>query len=447
MTAGGRLRSGIDAATRQPILFVAALALAARVVVAVVSFLVNDRGVVPDELQYLGLAASVANGNGADAWYPGYGAALFESTWTFMAPLATLAEVTTSRLPAQLWVAAWGVAVAAGTAALAVRLGVSRRLALGAGLVVALMPSQVLWSSIVLRESMIWTALLVIGLACAHLVAGSSWRWFAVPALALVALAHLRSHVAAAAAVALLVASWIGPRTGRVVRGAALTGVAVLCPMISGLGPLGLGLIFDAQDNLTATQARLSLDAESGVDSAEVIVDSEGRPRRCSNDADDGSTDAGAEALADREPMFIDSDGTRVEVICSPNGVLLVLEPGGSLLARGMRGLGTNLFEPLPWSPASSRMSRLASLENPLWYVLYVGAAVGVVEALRRRILATAFPAMVAITTIGSSSLAQGNVGTAFRHRSEVLWVLAVFAALALDRRSRRRYESAAADA
>ena len=45
------------------------------------------------ERQYIELATSVANGHGAEAWFPGYGASLFRTTWSFTGPLSGLYEV------------------------------------------------------------------------------------------------------------------------------------------------------------------------------------------------------------------------------------------------------------------------------------------------------------------------------------------------------------------
>src|SRR5688572_73300 len=92
-----------------PVLVVVVVAALARLLVALGSFLTTDGVLLPDELTYLGLASAIADGPGAEAWQPGYGPTLYETTWAFSAPLVLLFEVfPSSRLVGQLLAAAGG---------------------------------------------------------------------------------------------------------------------------------------------------------------------------------------------------------------------------------------------------------------------------------------------------------------------------------------------------
>ncbi|HYD08651.1 MAG TPA: hypothetical protein VEA78_01005, partial [Acidimicrobiales bacterium] len=118
----------------RPVLSVAVVALAARLVFSVVSFVVHDAWLIPDESQYIDLAAHVADGRGAEAWYPFYGQSLYDSTWAFTAPIAFLYDLLSpTRLLGQLWALSFGVGTAAATTRLAMTV-VAGRWAVGAGL-------------------------------------------------------------------------------------------------------------------------------------------------------------------------------------------------------------------------------------------------------------------------------------------------------------------------
>ena len=121
-------------------------------------------------------------------------------------------------LVAALWAALFGAAIAAFAALL-----VSRVLPVlwgaGAGITVALFPSQIVWSSVVLRESMVWAALGAAALGIALFAGAKSW-----PALAgttvlvgasLLALAYLRDWVFLPAAWATAMGAWLSVRRAR----------------------------------------------------------------------------------------------------------------------------------------------------------------------------------------------------------------------------------------
>ena len=143
------------------------VALATRLIVVIATNLLHGGVVVGDEAQYLFLALLASEGElttqdhlGLTIW-GGYGESLFNTTRAFMWPLTALFWLFgPTRLVGQLLVVLLGAVTAAGAAALAHRL-LRRPYALGAGLMVALFPSQIFWSSVVLRESLIWAGLAV----------------------------------------------------------------------------------------------------------------------------------------------------------------------------------------------------------------------------------------------------------------------------------------------
>ena len=102
-------------------------------------------------------------------------------------------------------------------------------------------------------------------------------------------------------------------------------------------------------------------------------------------------------------------------------------------LGREVRYLPTGLMvmlaRPYPWTPVHNTRLRLAQAETVLWYPLLLLALAGL-PAARRRLDALAFPIVAGFATLLFYALAEGNFGTAFRHRGELVWTVALLAAL-----------------
>lgn len=110
-------------------------------------------------------------------------------------------------------------------------------------------------------------------------------------------------------------------------------------------------------------------------------------------------------------------------------------------------GLTYFLLAPFPWA-LSSLLQVITLPETVIWYALLPFGLAGGVFALRRRLLQMSIPIMVLIAVSFAYSLVQGNVGTAFRHRAQVLPLMMVMVALGLvlwaERRAARRAQRAA---
>jgi len=74
----------------------------------------------------------------------------------------------------------------------------------------------------------------------------------------------------------------------------------------------------------------------------------------------------------------------------------------------------------------------LAGLESGIWAGLYVLAAVGVWRR-RKEFAVMAFPFLFAVSFLVTGAVTQGNLGTAFRHRGQVLWALALMAGIGYE--------------
>jgi hypothetical protein len=107
----------------------------------------------------------------------------------------------------------------------------------------------------------------------------------------------------------------------------------------------------------------------------------------------------------------------------------VVDDSAGASLRAIPRGLVAVLFRPFPWEGGSGSL-RIAAAEDLLWYPLYALAAMGLWTAARRRIRGVAYPVLFGLGIVGTSAVLQGNLGTAFRHRGEILWLVALLAAV-----------------
>ena len=100
------------------------------------------------------------------------------------------------------------------------------------------------------------------------------------------------------------------------------------------------------------------------------------------------------------------------------------------------------LLEPYPWEARNDARFLLAKFDTLLFYPLLGLAAVGAWASMKRVSLASVVVVVVgALATM--FALFEGNLGTAFRHRGELVWGVALLAAIGVERiRANQRRES-----
>jgi hypothetical protein len=337
-----------------------------------------------DDAGYSDMAADMAAGRSA-AWETPT-RFLYQRTATFLIPLSLLYKVVgPSPLAGSLFVALLGAGAAAVAALLVLRpLGTGG--ALLAGGVVALLPSQVAWSATTLKDAAVWLVEVTVALVVAAAWRASPRRAAAALTIGgtvgLVLLGHLRVHSVVVAGWAMALAFLFSPRGRRWLTALALA-VAVGGLWVSGAGLAGIG-VFTAATRLEELRA------------------------------------AGAE-------------GANSAIPSDPNGWL-------GEAAYLPRGLAVILFEPSPWYQGDGTRVGFARIDTLLWYPLLPLALVGAVSVVRRHhshlyvLIATGATAVM-------YAMAEGNVGTAFRHRGELVWGTAVLAAFGVEHlRERARH-------
>lgn len=443
----GRVIARMGAAVmRRPVLMVVGLALLVRVLAAVI---LASRGgyTIPDEGQYVDLAHYVSDGRGAEAWVPGYGQSLYNTTYPFTALLSDLFRVFgPHRIIGQLIAALFGAATAGAATWLALRI-MPRRWAVLAGLVVALLPSQILWSSVVLRESEVWAASAAIAVGVAMAARTRSPIRLVTAAVlcggGLVSLGFLRQQTAFIAAWALVIAICVFSIARPVLVRFGAVAIAVGMTVAAGIGPMGYSLVHKAAPQLAQERINLGAGAASSFVHPRPIptatttsgnAKSAGRagpapsgrsnpsiPKRPNGSgrataAQSGNTSGGSHVItaANGQTYAVDESTTSVALHAFPTGIVAVT------------------VRPYPWEAPTSTTMRFAELEDVGWIVLYLLGLLGVWAGRHRREI-LAYPVAFAAGILLLGAVTQGNLGTAFRHRGQVLWALAPLSVLGLQ--------------
>ena len=403
-----------------PVLSSFLVALGVRVVVAISTGFLHEGTLIGDEGQYLILALMASEGKLTSEFWSGYGESLFTTTRTFMWPLTGLFWVLgPSRIVAQLLVATFGAVTSACAACLASRF-LRKEFALGAGLIVAFFPSQILWSSVVLRESLIWAGLAAIAVTVDYSQRSRSHLRTALLTVLLgllfVATVWLREHSALLALWCLSPALLVG-RSRLRVRILTASCLLIVAPWIVGLGPGGSDYARKAMESMGSSRAYMAMSANSNI--SEEIYDCPALLESQSRGGDE--IGAVARRLIDRE---------RGEWICihDQHGVGRFVDNRLTTSFRRIPGgLYDTMIRPLPWGGGRGLTQVLAGWESLLWIPLYGLAAYGLwVYGKGHRVLV--YPTLLLFSLSISGAVTHGNLGTAFRHRGQICFVLAVFA-------------------
>lgn len=351
---------------RRPAWTTFGVALAVRVAGVVAVSLSASGAVFPDEARFRRFADAVGSGT-VDQLRP-VQQDIVDGAIGFLAPLGAVYAVTgPSLVVGRLFAAVAGAAAAAGIAALANRAW-GWRAGLVAGGLVALLPSQVVWSVLLLKDSFVWLGLAVLALALVDVERRPSVGNLAVVAAAPLLLLTVRGHVG------------------------VLAGIAAIVTLVVVL-PLGsrIRLALGALVLVVAVGAALAMGSGALVEDREI-----------------------AEARADKATGCAAFDDT------AGGGVVDEL----ARLPGALAEVGLAPF-PVPLHPCTGL--RVASLEAVLWYPLVLLAVVGAGRAIGAH-RAMLFPALFAGGLLVVLAVAEGNLGTALRHRAALQWAVVVLA-------------------
>ena len=406
-----------------------------------------------DDSTYSGMARDVAQET-RGAWDP-FTHQLFRATSAFVIPLAVIYSIFGAfSILGEVYVGLTGAVVAALVTFVAMRFTVAPW-ALAAGGAVALLPSQVLWSSLLLKDPSVWLGLAALAAVAAVASRTTSAHWLTILAIAagsaLFYLAFLREHTLVVAAWSLPLAMFFSAKQKRLHRVAGAVALTIAVPWIVGIGPAGWTLITNAGSLETRRALNAQQAASAFVDEEPATTPSETEQvQALQNDISlkrqmVAELEERASELEESSPQKANETNKEIELLQSelaaeetrlnqlvgatdtaPAEETQRLDPDLVHLPKGMFVM---LLEPVPWSTEGSTTMRLARLEALLWYPLLALAAIGLLQA-RRLLWALAFPILAGGGMLFVYALTEGNIGTAYRHRGEFVWVVCLLAGL-----------------
>ncbi|MDA2958499.1 MAG: hypothetical protein O3B66_09735 [Actinomycetota bacterium] len=378
----------------RPIAVVFLVAAVVRLIPAAYVAISRDGVVFADDQAYLSLAREFAEGA-----TPSDG--LWSSAWSFTYPIGWAMRLigTTAMVP--LVMSALAGALTAAAVAFVVRHVQGARWALAAGLTAALWPSQILWSSLILRDSFMWMALSAVPVVLTWW-GGSVRISRLLPASAALVLLLLyisgsRKHTLVVACLALGLALIVTAKRHRALLALLSLLVVAVVPWLVGLGVAGSDLI---RGGTAGRQEVLTAATEDGKTTIACVV----------------------VPFVYEAPS--DGVGWSNDLQCLPSGARMML------------------LDPLPNQLHKSRSLWPAFAENLIWYPALGLAVVGVVSTYRRRTFTPAltYTVLVWLGSVTMWGLVDRNFGTGYRHRGEFVWCVIVLAAIGAQRlRERRR--------
>lgn len=394
-------------------LIVFALAFVVRSVVAIVLFMTRGGTMFPDDQKYSQMLIDKYFDSTStwDAWTT----QLWSSSIGFLGPISTTFRVSGPNiLIAQLHTCLAGALLSVVVYRL-LNGAVQNSLSFMGGLVVALYPSQILWSSVILKDTYVALLLALLALCVSStekatkklpllVLLGSSL-------LVLLFLAKIRLHTLMIAQVA-LVLTCVRPHHFRKLLLLASVTLLFVVPLLTH-GPR------QTLNVLSRTTVDQSEQRYLGsINASTALVDSAATTTTVA--ASTGSIDSLAGSV-DSSP--------NIQPSAAGEGLLSSVLSNIKHIPTGTRVM---LLDPLPWAAMSHKEVLLAAVENVLFYPLVVLALV----AFRYRACPRphmVFAKWMLVGLVFMWGQVEGNFGTAFRHRTEFFWALVVLAMVGLD--------------
>ena len=456
------------AVTSQRARFVLIAATLASALVRAIWALSSDGILVPDEGAFSDLAAHIAADRDWREWSSGWGQSLYPQAYGLVEPAAWLIRLGIPALAATrlvaiafftasalLLIAMWSIIDRAGQ-----RRGESTRpwWPPAAGMVLFLfLPSHLFWSSLALRDATVefWSIVAAFG-ATLSLSRGSrcsTWLGLAALASGIVMSWPLRSGAAAILSLSFFVGALLPIRSARFAWGVA--GTALLSILMA--PTLGPGFVPSAANQPTAIASPSP--TPTGIEPSPARVPDDTFPRTASPiplPQADGTIATEVGGIPPTGDAFVIKAEELLENLAiqragRQEGAASALDVpnclGAMTFADRMSCEATRLPEafiavavrPLwPIDPfiGNSTAYRLATLENVVWLALAV--ATGALLARRRQLIPRLSVIALAYiaTYLGTFAAVEGNLGTAFRHKSILVWPIVLLWLLAADRRA-----------
>ena len=275
-----------------------------------------------------------------------------------------------------------GAATAPAVYVLSRKLYENRRVARTAAILIAIMPAMIVWSSQLLKDGLVLLFLVVGTIAVLKLQEKLSILAVAVLGICFVGILSLRFYIFYMVAVAAIGSLVVGT-SGR---------LRTFVPRLAALLLLGLGLTYFGVIRIATTDISRATDLQNVQRSRLDLARS----------ADSGFSE--------------ESD------VSTPTGALATIPVGLTFL----------FLAPFPWMAANLRQA-VTIPETLLWYATIPFIISGLVYTIRRR-FSRALPVLIFTVMLSIAyAIFQGNVGTAYRQRTQIQVFLYIFAAVGIE--------------
>jgi hypothetical protein len=377
----------------------------------------------PDEGTYGALAAWTDKGFPA-VDFPLYGEGLYLSSRTFIWPAAALHQVGLSQLNSVRLVAViyslltsflvyfLSQKIVATFPIAADFVQAHKKLIIGSAMTFVFLPSHFVWASIGLRESAVefWVLLAFSSVFWMfHISKRATIQGLFVLAISIVFTFSARPQVGWVLGISLLLSLGFHLKS-RI--------SLILIPIVV----LSIFLGFLGTINSNSWRGTPSTNGTTGTPSTNGNIGTKLF----------GSLKTTAEITAYRHQVNqLDAESVIVTQSCPREGMSLINRPPSSfdvyfcIAWRAPYMASTFLFRPILGLDVTSTASLVAAIENVLWLGAFLAALMIFIRKRRVAFLKELVPSLIffVLYTIGAGSY-EGNMGTAFRHKSLILWVV-----------------------
>jgi hypothetical protein len=370
---------------QHPVSFVFLVAFFIRVPVWLIVSIFFEGHAFGDDLNYLNLVDGY--GNGTSANWDEYQTWLWSRSLSFLLPAGLITKVIGFHPLVILFISVlFGSALAALVTYVSQR-HVSRILAVGAGIAIALMPSQILWSSLLLKDSYIAVGMALLAVVLHRKIQvgfafyGSS---FLMIFLLLLFIQRIRVHTLMVVCIALVLTALFSSQPRKILRTVFALSMLVIMPWLINGDLGGLGYL----EILTEGMEDQRLAGAVGANTAVVDVSTTLAPSTASRLLD--------------------------EVKYLPSGLKVML------------------LDPTSPQLGNSKSLYLPFAEHIIWYPALLLAIYGALKT-RKWSDDLLFAGFVLLGSATMWSLTEGNFGTAYRHRTEFVWIVFLFASIGVQ--------------
>jgi hypothetical protein len=386
-------------------LFIGALVIRMALVL-VVAFKYNGT-LFGDDRTYLEMVKSFVNSQ-TDVWSD-YQHKLWSLSLSFLLPSSLAYKLSGQNVVAVLSISALIGSLIPTLLARLLHRYVSLSVALCVGGVLAIMPSQVLWSSVMLKDSYIALGFIAIAYLLSWWSSPVNYRNFTAGSIALASLLlyvqRIRLHSLIVLCIAVLISVFIMGGRFWLPRILVASTFLFIMPWMIGGGVAGVDFARGLANGLEGQREAGAIGANTAVVPVSLPVPAS--VTSIVNNGSSSSSSSSSSSVPDELPI-ID------ELKYLPSGLkVMLLDPTVPQLSR-------------------SRSLYFAFAEHLIWYPALLLALYGAVRQ-RKWTVDLVFSGLLFLGLCTMWALAEGNFGTAFRHRTEFVWVVFLFAGLGLQ--------------